>query len=54
MNKYFGGYETKELESKKYWRFTSNGMDCYSIAHPRENSKEQQDFRSLVINKVTG
>ncbi|MEZ8326035.1 hypothetical protein BCS84_18130 [Vibrio cyclitrophicus] len=54
MNKYFGGYETKELESKKYWRFTSNGMDCYRIAHPRANSKEQQDFRSLVINKVTG
>ncbi|WP_102292163.1 hypothetical protein BCU92_03720 [Vibrio cyclitrophicus] len=54
MNKHFGGYETKELDRKKYWRFSSNGMDCYRISHPRASSKEQQNYRKLVIDKVTG
>ncbi|EMV2056250.1 TPA: hypothetical protein K4M41_003798 [Vibrio parahaemolyticus] len=54
MNTHFGGYETKELERKRYWRFTSNNMDCYRIAHPRANSKEQARFRNLVVGSITG
>lgn len=52
MNNHFGGYETKELEKKRYWRFSSNAMDCYRISHPRANTKKYQIFRNLVINKI--
>ncbi len=52
MNEFFGGYNTTELVSKKYWRFSGAGMDCFRIAHPRASSSEHQKYRSLVLENV--